>query len=765
MGLFRKKKKTKDIASASAEQSRVAGERHFFRQGHTVKTALAVLTALCIYSIFTHGRVSTVVTLTLGQMSPGDIYATADFRFIDEELADRLKEKSTMNIMPVYTVNVSAMEESAAAIAAFLADLATIARDESLPFDDKLARAKDKASGKISDEDIGVLLKSGMDKAEADNVVALYRDIMKNGIVHQGDKVAINQQSGDRLNMHDPVSGKLAVRSLNSIISLEDSQDYAFWRAKQYFANQRLVRSVVNYLLNFMAVNVSYDKERTDALKKAVREGIKSEYTYVKKGQIIIRRGEEVGRKHISEMKALADTESRSLSKEEKWFYRLGIILLIVVGMALFANYLKFFEPGIFDDNLSLLQIAAIFVLAIGFSKAILYVNQRVDILWLKSLVVVPFASILYIILFNRRIAFILTVVLSIVLGLMNANRIDFVIIGFAGGVAGIIAAEGMKHRWQIFKVGFTVSVVNIVVLLAFQAMGDFDPYRFMFYAISGFAGGMLSAFFAAFFIPVFEYVFNIPTDLKLLEFLDLNHPLLKDMVIEAPGTYHHSLMVGNLAEAAASGIGANPLLAKVAAYFHDVGKLLKPEYFSENEEYGKSYHRGLNPSMSSLIILSHVKDGADLARKYKLPEVIIDILKAHHGTSLVYYFFKKAEAAAPLGDAVGEENYRYKGPRPHLKEAGIVLLADAVEAASRSLEKPTASRIENMVKEIIGDKIKDNQLDECDITFREISVIEDIFTRVLTAAYHSRIKYPKEGELEDAADEGGAQPRRGEAT
>jgi len=218
-------------------------------------------------------------------------------------------------------------------------------------------------------------------------------------------------------------------------------------------------------------------------------------------------------------------------------------------------------------------------------------------------------------------------------------------------------------------------------------------------------------------------------------------------MVIEAPGTYHHSLMVGNLAEAAASAIGANPLLAKVSAYFHDVGKLLKPEYFSENEEYGKSFHQGLNPSMSTLIIMSHVKDGIDLARKYKLPEVIIDILKEHHGTSLVYYFYKKAEKSAAEGDTVGEENYRYKGPSPRSKESGIVLLADAVEAASRSLDKPTPARVENLVREIINDKIQDRQLDACELTFREISTIADTFTRVITAAYHSRTKYPKDDE------------------
>lgn len=745
----------KDSAAGKTEGMPVSSGRHFFKNGYTVKTALAVATAVAVYSIFTHAQVSKVVNLSVGQMSPADIYATADFRFIDNEMADIMREKAAHGVIPVYTINQQLIDDNVSKITQFLNNLAALSKDETLPPDEKLKKAKESAAGKILDEDVAALLNAEMDKKAVESAVGLYREIAQNGIVQQDDKVRIYQEIGDRVNIMTPTTGAVETRPVNSIISLEDADEYAFWRAKEMFSRLRFIRSMVNYLANYLTVNLVYDKAKTDECKKAAREGITSDYSYVKKDQIIIRRGEEVGKKHLVQMKALADTEARSVSKEDKWYYRFGIMLVITVLMILFAYYLMQYDPRTFDDNAKLLLIALIFVAAMVLSKSVLYINERFDAVWTKYLVLVPFASILYVILVNQRMSFMLTAALSIFLGLMNANRLDYVLLGFAGGAAAIIATQGTKHRWELLRIGMTVSIVNVILLLSFQAMGEFDPHVLLYQCVSGVVSGLLCAFLAAFFIPIFEYLFNIPTDLKLLEFLDLNHPLLKEMVIEAPGTYHHSLMVGNLAEAAASAIGANPLLAKVSAYFHDVGKLLKPEYFSENEEYGKSFHQGLNPSMSSLIILSHVKDGIDLARKHKLPEVIIDILKEHHGTSLVYYFYKKAEKTAVDGDVVGEENYRYKGPSPSSKESGIVLLADAVEAASRSLDRPTPARVETLVREIISDKIQDRQLAACDLTLKEISIIADTFTRVITAAYHSRTKYPKDEEKTEPADSG----------
>jgi hypothetical protein len=259
--------------------------------------------------------------------------------------------------------------------------------------------------------------------------------------------------------------------------------------------------------------------------------------------------------------------------------------------------------------------------------------------------------------------------------------------------------------------------------------------------------------------LPILEHLFQITTDISWLEASDLNHPLLRRMTIESPGTYHHSLVVANLAEAAAEAIGANATLCRVCAYFHDVGKLVKPEYFTENMNFERNPHDDLAPTMSALIIIAHVKEGIDLALKHKLNQRIIDIIQEHHGTSLVYYFFQRAlqqqEDARAGGKImnmreedvpeVGEESFRYSGPKPQTKESAIVSLADIVESASRSLEKPTPQKIEQLVDELIEERIADRQLDECDLTLGELKIIAERFRFTLMTMLHSRIAYPKQ--------------------
>jgi putative nucleotidyltransferase with HDIG domain len=254
------------------------------------------------------------------------------------------------------------------------------------------------------------------------------------------------------------------------------------------------------------------------------------------------------------------------------------------------------------------------------------------------------------------------------------------------------------------------------------------------------------------------EHLFRVTTDISWLESSDLNHPLLRRMTIEAPGTYHHSLVVANLAEAAAESIRANATLCRVCSYFHDIGKLVKPEYFTENMNFERNPHDDLAPSMSALIIISHVKEGVDLALKHKLNQQVVDVIQEHHGTSLVYYFYKRALQQAEDARAggkimnmreedvptVSEENFRYPGPKPQTKESAIVSLADMIESASRSLEKPTPGKIEQLVNDLIAQRIADKQLDECDLTLRDITAIAERFRFTLTTMLHTRIAYPK---------------------
>jgi putative nucleotidyltransferase with HDIG domain len=364
-------------------------------------------------------------------------------------------------------------------------------------------------------------------------------------------------------------------------------------------------------------------------------------------------------------------------------------------------------------------------------------------------------AAILLALLLSRTLALYFTVLIGIFVGVMKGFSLPYTIVSTVGGIVAVYSTAGVRRRSQLLKAAATIALANVITIGALDAIGNVNIVSATagFRVAGGFLQGMLSTFLAASFLPLFEHAFNVVTEIRLLELSDLNHPLLKRMFIEAPGTYHHSLMVGNLAETAAEAVGANPLQVRVCAHFHDIGKLKKPQYFTENEPYGESKHADLNPHMSSLIILSHVKDGIDMAIGNKLNRKIIDAVREHHGTGLVYFFYRRAAEARGEGEEVAQEDFRYPGPKPQSKETAILLLADAVEAASRSLDHPTPSRVGNLVRTIIYQRVVDGQLEECDLTFNDLRLIAERFEHILNSSFHTRVRYP---EREGAAGENG---------
>lgn len=334
-------------------------------------------------------------------------------------------------------------------------------------------------------------------------------------------------------------------------------------------------------------------------------------------------------------------------------------------------------------------------------------------------------------------------------------------------GFTAVYLTLQVRKRSRLIRAGLGVGVALWLVALAFGLIGPIDLFtpRANDWQMLGLqsalaiANGIVTATLVGGILPILEHLFRITTDISWLEASDLNHPLLRRMTIEAPGTYHHSLVVANLAEAAAEGIGANGTLCRVCSYFHDVGKLVKPEYFTENMNFERNPHDDLAPTMSALIIIAHVKEGVDLALKHQLNRQIIDVIQEHHGTSLVYYFYKRAvqqqedaRAGGKImnmreGDVpeVSQESFRYPGPKPQTKESAIISLADMVESASRSLEKPTPQKIEQLVNDLIAQRIADTQLDECDLTLAELSTIAERFRFTLMTMLHTRIAYPKQ--------------------
>jgi putative nucleotidyltransferase with HDIG domain len=349
-------------------------------------------------------------------------------------------------------------------------------------------------------------------------------------------------------------------------------------------------------------------------------------------------------------------------------------------------------------------------------------------------------------VLINSEVALVYCAILAPLLGIMFNNSMTIVIYAMMGSIVGAHGMRQCSDRSTIFTAGLKVSVVNLALALAFQTMNNsLISMQTVYIALFAVVGGVLSSGFVSALIPVIETLFHYTTDIKMLELANLNSPLLRDLMIKAPGTYHHSVVVGNLVEAAAESINANPLLARVAAYYHDIGKASKPLYFIENQGGEENRHDKLTPSMSALILISHIKEGAELAREKHLGQPIIDIIRQHHGTGLIKFFYERAKKQAEGTDQdVEEKDFRYPGPKPQTREAGIVMLADCVEAASRTLVNPTADRIQGLVQNIINRIFTDGQLDECELTLKNLHEIARSFNRILNGIFHHRIDYPE---------------------
>jgi len=354
----------------------------------------------------------------------------------------------------------------------------------------------------------------------------------------------------------------------------------------------------------------------------------------------------------------------------------------------------------------------------------------------------IPVGAMLVALIFDFHTALIFALVISLLTGISFHDPYLAVYV-YIGSLTAAFSVMRCKKRSALIKGGLHVSLVSIVVagmvlLLTSNLFTAAAPAAFLFAAMSGF----FVIAIVSISLPVIEYIFGISTDISLLELLDLDQPLMRNMMISAPGTYHHSFIVGNLAEAAAEGVGANPLLARVSSYFHDIGKMRMPEYFIENQQSGDSKHERLAPHMSSIILISHVKEGVELARQYKLPQVVIDIIQQHHGTRMMAYFYQKARDQAGRAP-VNDEDYRYPGPKPRTRVAALVMMADAIEASARALTDPTPARISALVEKIINEIFIDGQIAECELTLKDISEIKRRFTHVLISIFHRRIEYP----------------------
>ena len=541
---------------------------------------------------------------------------------------------------------------------------------------------------------------------------------------------------------------EVAAGDLASVIDLTSAKHSLQGLHLSLGAPPRDIETLKGVALRMLSANLTFDRDGSDDKKGEARAAVRPVLFKMKRGEMIVRIGERVSSEQALKLEKIY--KSKSLAPVVTGFGIFGLVLVLCYSPYRFARKnIRKFNPTNKDILLlTLLTVANFAALKFVFAVSTALGGLFPSVDTASYFYLFPFAASVIIvrIILNSEVALVYCAVCAPLIGIMMNNSLQVVIYALLGGIVGAHGVRQCKERGTIYSAGLKVSVVNVAVALCFHVYGE-SPFSLQAVYCVGFAfcGGILNAVFVSGTVPLVEAVFHYTTDVKLLELANLNSPLLRELMIRAPGTYHHSVLVGNMVEAGAEAINANPLLARVAAYYHDVGKLKKPLYFIENIRDGENRHDKLSPSMSALILISHMKEGVELAREYRIGLPIIEIIRQSHGTSLISFFYLKAKGLeVPGSPPVDERDFRYPGPKPQTREAGLVLLADCVEAASRTLVDPTPARIQGLVQKIINNIFMDGQLDECELTLKNLHEIAKSFNQILAGIYHHRIDYPE---------------------
>ncbi|MBW2145627.1 MAG: HDIG domain-containing protein [Deltaproteobacteria bacterium] len=585
------------------------------------------------------------------------------------------------------------------------------------------------------------------DERIEDYCYAMLAPVIIKGVVSRKELFRIERDSHITL-LEVETGSEIVLRDPSSLLDLDSARRYIALKGRESLLHlSRSMRdTVIEISQKLVLPNITLNKSETEKRKKEALDSIKPVYFQLKKGEVILREGERVSPEHLLKLEALGRDEDHYTVYKALAGYTIMVMLLLFLLYYLASRNAQSFAPR----NVDLLMFCMAILGTLMMVKAALFITESVN----RSFPFIPTESLSYAVPFalapimiammlNAEAAMIIAIPISIFSAMMFDTPVGIFFYSLVGGLVGAHNVVFCSARSMLLKAGIRVGIINMASVMCLRLIAHKFPVFDNIYDFSfAFAGGGLAGILAAGMTPMVESLFGYMTNIKLLELTNLNHRAMRDLVLKAPGTYQHSVIVGSLSEAAAEAIGANPLLARVSAYYHDIGKINKPLYFIENQKSGENKHDKLAPSMSSLIITSHVKDGMELARKYRLGQPIKDIIHEHHGTSLISFFYNKAKNQEN-SHPVDEKSYRYPGPKPQTKEAAVVMLADAVEAASRTLVNPTPSRVQGAVQQLINSFMTDGQLNDCHLTIRDMHQIARSFTNVLNAIYHHRIDYP----------------------
>jgi putative nucleotidyltransferase with HDIG domain len=491
--------------------------------------------------------------------------------------------------------------------------------------------------------------------------------------------------------------------------------------------------------------NLLFNVDETNKRREKAISQVQDYFT-VSKNESIIHKHDKVTEDQQRILTALEDARVTQESSRKPLLFGLytGEVLRLILFCILFGAYFYVFHRGLYKDFTAVSAVFSVMLLLV----VLLAVVVRFDLS--PYLIPVPFAAIMLAALFDYRLGLVSAVFAASLIPLVTKFSPDVAFVAMLAGAIGVIGIEKMRARSHVFSIFLHISAAYVVGIVSLELGHAEEFMNIVRHSLWGVANGLFSSAAVMFLLPVFEGIFNRTSRFTLLELTDLNKPILKRLNMAAHGTYHHSMLLGNLVDAGAAEIGADALKARVMAYYHDVGKICKPEYFAENQNGDFNKHEKITPQMSALILVSHVKDGVELAREEKLPDVVIDAIKEHHGTTVMAYFYQKA-LETDSHSSLKKDDFRYPGPRPRSKESGLLMLADTVEAAVRSLNNPTPAHIRNMVTKLIDARAQEGELDNSGLTLNDLHRIKEKFISILTGIYHKRIAYPGQEEEEKA--------------
>jgi len=698
----------------------------------------------------------------LGDVAKKDIKASHEFLVEDKELTKQRRDEAVRKALYVYDFdNTGAylnqrIQESFSLARKQLERLSSVALEPSL---------RSETLGQLREnffEALGItrnpllfeqLVEHSFSATIEKSVLSAASRILERGVV--SNSTALRPQKGKEIILRDvDTQQELKVDDFDRFYDLKGARQHVDQIIRRLLANEdteKIVSAAALLATQIIRPNITFNIRETELRKEKARKSVTPIYFKVKKGEMIVREGEKISPTHLLKLETQAALQERYPQRG------MAIAMAVIIGVLLILSYRVLLrDPSPLQRNARSMLFNSS-TLLLMFLVVVLYkivageVARGFHFFTIRSLIFalpVPLGAMLVSIFQGLEVAIAFSLIISVLASIAVDGAVELFIYFLMGS---LLAAYGVRHcreRMVLIKTGIKLGVLNMIMAASIHIIWG-NPYvtTGAISLTAGFLGGALVGVIATGFLPLIEMLFGFTTDIKLLELSSLDQPILQDLMVKAPGTYHHSVVVSNMVEASAQSIGANPLLAKVSAYYHDIGKIKKPLYFVENQRKGDNRHEKLAPSMSSLILIAHVKDGVELAKKHKLGTEIIDIIKQHHGTSLISYFYQKAKEQVnkrgSRSSHIKEEDFRYPGPKPQTKEAGLVLVADAVEAASRTLVDPTPARIKGMVQKIINNVFSDGQLDECELTLKDLNHIAESFTKTLSGIFHSRIEYP----------------------